>query len=100
MRSANPSGGPIQTGTLISYSFRGDARLGSTLRAASAKRDPESPDTPQPTPHVPDQLRLGMQDFGSNVGDDLDELVNPVSMGPMAEDAHPNREPIVEIGTR
>jgi hypothetical protein len=40
MRSATPSGGPIQTGTLIGYSLRGDARLGSPLRAASVQTDP------------------------------------------------------------
>jgi hypothetical protein len=45
MRSATPSGGPIQTGTVISYSIRGVARLGSTLRDAGVQADPEYPKT-------------------------------------------------------
>ena len=31
----------MQTGTLISYSIRGGARLGSTLQAASVETDPD-----------------------------------------------------------
>jgi hypothetical protein len=36
MRSATPSGGPIQTATVIGHSFRWDARQGSTLAAVSS----------------------------------------------------------------
>jgi hypothetical protein len=43
MRSATPSGALIQTGTLISYSIRRVARLGSTLRAVSVETDPRHP---------------------------------------------------------
>ena len=43
MRSATVLGAPIQTGTVISYSIRGDARLGSTLRPAWLQTDPDYP---------------------------------------------------------
>jgi hypothetical protein len=47
MPGATPSGAPIQTGTLISYSILRGARLGSTLRAASVQTDPDYPKKPQ-----------------------------------------------------
>ena len=48
MRSAIPSGGPIQTGTLISYSIRKGGLLGVTARAARVETDPDYPKKPTP----------------------------------------------------
>jgi len=58
MRSATVLGRAIQTGTLISYSIRGDARLGSTLRAASVQTDPDYPKSSHKSVSMPlDRLR-------------------------------------------
>jgi hypothetical protein len=43
MRSAIPSGDPLQMGTVISVSIRGVVRLGSPLQAESIQTDSEYP---------------------------------------------------------
>src|SRR6266508_5642629 len=56
MRTATVLGGPIQTGTLISCSCRGGARLGSTLRPACVQTGPDYPTSAQATMSVPYRL--------------------------------------------